>query len=78
MILVEFLDDARTVASIRRTYIWRWWERLFLTESHRECAVVAVAALYGGVMWIYDSTNKPVTDARVLDALDRARSARPT
>jgi len=76
VITVEFQDDARTVASIRQPYPWRWWERLFRRERHLEIAVVAVAALYGGVLWIYDDSNKPVTDQRIIDALDLARAAR--
>jgi len=71
MITVEFLDEEMTVASIRRP--WRWWERLFGLDDGCETAVVAVAALYGGLAWIYDDTNKPVTDQRVLDAIDRQR-----
>lgn len=36
--------------------------------------VCCVTAIGGGRLWIYDSTNRPVTDMRVIDAIESARS----
>lgn len=66
MIAVEFLDEDRTVARIRQSSPWRWLLRF--------PAVVDVVSLYGGTLWVYDSSNRPVTDSRVLAAIDRARA----